>query len=177
MSLTSTRTCAMALGLSLLSGCNPVAGSHASTAASPFLAQASNTRTAAAAPSSAPGPLRQPVTLDNPSGAVRCHYSQTVAHPQGLDVRAAPDAGAAVLAHLPQDWTVFGCTVSTDQMWLGIVHEHGLPAIEDCPADDAHCALSWQCALTVAQTVAGQAYAGPCHSGWIAVGHTFSLSD
>lgn len=177
MSLTSTRTCALALSLILLWGCNPVAGSHAGTAASPFLGQASNTRTAAAAPSSAPGPLRLPVTLDNPSGDVRCHYSQTVADPHGLDVRAAPDAGAAVVAHLPQDWTVFGCTVSADQMWLGIVHEHGLPALEHCPADDAQCALSRQCALTVAQTVAGQAYAGPCHSGWIPMGHTFSLSD
>ena len=135
---------------------------------------------AAVQPTHAPAPVApaaMPVRLENPSGDNRCHYGPSIGPAQGVPVRSAPQADAPVIGHLPQDWTVFACSFSPDGEWMGVVHEHGLDDAANCPPHAPDCPLSYNCAVTAAQTQAGQVYAGSCHSGWILSAETYALTD
>lgn len=71
----------------------------------------------------------------------------------GLAVRTAPFDRAREIATLPRDATVFICSRSMDQHWLGIVYE--------APGN-----ASEACGVTVPSS-RRQDYDGACASGWV----------
>jgi hypothetical protein len=70
-----------------------------------------------------------------------------------LPVRNAPFQNAAEVDRLANGDTLYICTRSLDQKWMGVVYG-------DDRAPDAPCGVS-------AQGIERRAYDGPCRSGWV----------
>lgn len=81
---------------------------------------------------------------------------------QPAPLRAAPDAGARVLARV--NALVHICDASDDGLWLGVI-------VAPAGAGDGHACLPEPLPSR------RQPYTGPCRSGWVDAGHFFFLEE